>query len=1214
MSQSLLDEESSGRRWNSQTNTDSHSFMVDVLCTVSRHKIANVLLSYIHLLYLFSSIALSMMDRQAEFTTVVKWYDYAYLVITGSFLNSGVNEMRAAVAFSAIYTLCISILVFILALILMRSRLSYPAMRHIFIALWFYVIPLFGPFVNNTFSRSYSVLSIEDDTLFFLLIVLANAVHLIPVFCSAFVNTVSAYDIDHISCANNPIQGVVMQVSLLLSHQLLGFLEHSSNVVYVVMAIVLMALAIYTVIDPPLLHLHLCVSLLAYYIFSFSTAVISLFNHYSLYSVLMCFIGAILVSVFVFCVVRYCIAKRIGGYQEIRAMMFFGKNITEKVNIELKQCTDHQLWTISRASDKIDIPALESVLNHLESQRNKDYLQSFFNSSLSCLVAERKGTIPHVIMSSLMNSAVRQEVRKRRFWESVWSSDVQQIRKNACIVGKHRFILEQNLLENKKMYGSVPELTDLIDRTQRQKKRCCCQVSGYEIILVFVAILSLFSTIDVCLLARNTTCINADFLLMRETLASFSLALSDVWCDSVIGTHFDDFLDLWNESKASKRPAVQQALKTSVTENTLCNLTDIYLQELVRYAQSDFSDPGSILPRNDIFTAYESIFSVDSDFYASIFGPNTPSFEKSLRYIILILNLLAVVYFIVVLSITSKTHGKLCQKLMSISKSQICRFAGPLLESAESERVHVPMAFKKIEWKSAKYDLLALVCSLIVMNTIWFFRELYRHNTQDIRYAMETHFANFAHSDLTNMWLSFAYLRAFMQRDTTYAAIQCDQHLNSLFHYSLAESFLSLFPANMRYIVGYLLSDEKTVRLQEEAQNSLIYVNSELVNMAVMYAAARNLILLQVVVFLLSIVLLLLISFPIIRMISTIPRCENSELKELWSEFVMSEGTEEREHLRRYNPKHLPFVIIKVNSDGKIAFATKKAMETYNINREHVFFSDIDFGFVKTTEINKALNERRYKREVIIIDIDGILTYIYPIFHSDELITDIDSFVFVEMDKSIVHSDMPMDVKDIVKRMFPAIKQAQLPECDEFDQTIVSIVSLRIMNIERLVETESLDVFDKFVKEIIGEMDKAASECQFKRLTVRGNTFDFVCDTEEQKQVQSVFIKTCVSFSSRLLSLISTAVEKYSFHGVHGSAVFFKSTQPKYHIGWTRCAQAGLIGSAQLFANLCHLQFSLNGIALATPHKPNNKIADMSKIATFQESSGKQFDLFIVVK
>ena len=1201
-------------RQDEKAAVSGHPFMVDVLCTVSRHKVANLLLSYVYMLYLFSSIGLSMIDRKSQFTTDVRWYDYIYLVVTGSFLNSGVDATKVVVAFAAIYTLCISITVLILALILMRSRLAYPSMKNIFIGLWFYVIPILGPLANNAFSRSYSVLSIETDTAFFGLIVLANAVHLIPVFCSAFVNTVSAYDIDHISCANNPVQGVVVQVSLLLSHQLLGFLDHSLDVVYVIMAIVLLGMSIYTIIDPPLLSLHLCIALLAYYLFGCSTAIISFFDNYSLYIVLFSFVGSLVVSTILFCGVRYCIAKRCGGFQELRAMMFFGKDITDKVSqVRLKKCTCYQLWVLARASDKIDITSLEMVLTVLESERNKDYLQSFFNSSLTCLVAQRKETIPPNVMSSLLDYAARQDIRKRRFWESVWASDVQQIRKNACVVGKHRLILERNLLDSKTMYGQVPELVELIDTTKRQKRNNLCKVSGYEIFMVFVALLGLLSIVDIYLVSRDTTCLNMDFLIMRDTLASFSIALSDIWCDSLIGEHFGEFVDLWNDTKASTSSAVQNALNTPLVNGSLRNLTEQYLQEMIRYDLSGFADPGFILPNHAIFETYEHIFSADSDFYKSVFGANAPIAEQSLRYLVIMWNVVAVMYFIIVQLVTSRQQRRLCNRLMFISKSQICRFAQLQPESSNEERVQVPMGFKIIEWKSAKYDLLALLCALLVMNTVWYFRESYRANVRNDRAQMELQFTDFAHSDLTGMWMSFAYLMAFMGNDTTYAAIRCDSHLNVLYHFSRAEDFLALFPTNMRSIVGYLLYDEKTVMMQEEAKGILINVSSQLVEMALEHAASQKLILLRAVVFSLAIIMLVCIALPIIRIIAMIPRYENIELQELWSEFVQSEGKEEQPQLARYNPKNLPFVIIKVNSNGQIAFATDKARETYGFGRNHVFFSDIDFGFVKTTEINKALNERRYKREVITIDIDGVLTYIYPIFHSDALITDIESFVFVEMQKSDVQCEMPMDVRNIVKRLFPGIKHA-LPECDEFAQNVVSVVSFKIMNIGHLAETEEVEVFEKFFKDIIDEMDKIALEYQFKRITVSSGTFDFICDTDEQKQVQSVFIKTCVSFSSKLLRLVSSTSEKYALHDIYGSAVFFKGTQLKYHIGHHRCAQAGILGHTHHFATICHRHFTLNAIALATPHKPNNRITDMSKLATFQDETGKQFDLFIVVK
>jgi hypothetical protein len=330
---------------------------------------------------------------------------------------------------------------------------------------------------------------------------------------------------------------------------------------------------------------------------------------------------------------------------------------------------------------------------------------------------------------------------------------------------------------------------------------------------------------------------------------------------------------------------------------------------------------------------------------------------------------------------------------------------------------------------------------------------------------------------------------------------------------------------------------------------------------------------------------------------------EESELFELWNEFI-SQNDSSLGILPGPIPRSdLPFICMKVDSESNIVFATTRAIERYNINHKMSFFN-----LPLPVDCKSYLSDYSTKQIVIVIKCDDLEIYLYPIFHSDKALSKLESFFYLELPN--FHREA-LDPHALFRAVFPALKPPALPQTVHFRDGPTALVSLKIIGIGEWTDRVENETSQMFLGELASGLNNAALESGFVRLHVLGGTALFANDAESQ-QVQLVFFRVCIQFARQIVEMIERLSEKMEVD-VQPSVVFWRGSAVVVHAMDAKGAQADVVGDGCWAGLEIHEKFGVPGIAFACPHKEANRFPNMVRARTWQDSGGRLMDLFLVV-
>jgi hypothetical protein len=1045
---------------------------------------------------------------------------------------------------------------------------------------------------------------------------LGNSVHAFSLFVTAFATTVSAHRIDHVLCAANPIQGALIQISFLVSHQLLGFLQQESRFVNVIGAICTLCFFLYVLFQPPFLCRHLCVSLATYYAFRFSASVYSSRDADSLNVLLILLFVSFAVSFIGIAFLRPFLTKRIGGYHRIHDCIFAGRQISDQISgLNLNQLSVHQVWNLARCADLVDSETMASLLSFLESRQTQEHFDQFFCLSLACRIARgipEASSQPLQILEAFADEFL---ARRKRFWEAVWLSDFARLPALSAELGRHRLLLEQHLRYSRSVNPDSVKLQTLIARAEPIETCSSPPVISVGFVLVIIVFVhACVIDLHFYFTSINSTYLNTEFLDARKVLGAFSLMLSDIWCVDRSGADrfYSEFARLWENLVESGTPATEAVLNSRANGRTFRQLMDDYIDSFRLFRRDPNSTAGLSNPA--VLNMFQTFFVADSAFYRAIFPRQYSVFFSISCGLTVVVPVACICLWYVSFHGRSNRRLRIIHNFFYLSKSTVAAHAGLDVGKLKPQISHLPPKPLGFQWGALRSEATILGLILVIVGCVWLQFFIGVSGVVEERKFMEAHFAHYSHADLIVLWFSFAQLMLSFHQDPTDAALHADQHLEHLYHSSEARYYISLFPANLRTLVGCFLTDDFIVPDPAESQLAMEIVHSALSESVVGHVRFRNLMLLRLLFAFANTIGLLLLAIFALRVLSSLILYEQNELGRQCEEFrAEHEVSTGRDSLPSINPADLPYPIVKVGEDGRIVFATRKAAELYRLERPLSYFNEIDFGYQKMNDINRALNHRKDKAEVIVVsDAENNEIFIYPIFKADSAIPEIESFVFVEVPAADVSSAARVPVQELIKSVFPVLKTPELPQTQPFRQPVVSIVTLQLLGLGRWSDNADPAVVDLFLREIVKAVDQVASESNFVRVHVIGNHICFVADSEEH-QVQLVFFRVCISVGKKLLEAADPIAARFGASEIVSSVLFFRGNQVVHHTPELRCGQSDFLGEWCAYGQQLHLHFGVHGVGYAVGHKPANKFMNMCFLKTFQDINEKSVDLFVVI-
>jgi hypothetical protein len=956
------------------------------------------------------------------------------------------------------------------------------------------------------------------------------------------------------------------------------------------MSIVIVSFAVYTLIDPPFNSLHLSVTLLAYYLFSFAMGLPLASRSWVLIMSLLG--GSLIVSAIICFGVRPWFARRMGGYQSVRELIVRHKSVSSEVmDLNLRNLSNHRVWAIARALDCLDRNAINFLFSFLETNGPRTAMQGFFTFSMGCRISQLFADVPSKASSVVERFAERLKEKHSEFWAAVWRSDLRQILRIATEIGGDNLILEQ--MTEGARGGAI----------MTRQGRCWSSAASI-LLIVFVFAWSSFLLVGAYYSGHEAASLVRDMVAFRKVVSNLALSLGEIWCPEQSANFTAVFAAEWQTLKQNDSPAIKAVLAKDVNGSSFEQKLDDYAAEVFNALNaSNFS--GGLLSDSIFLVLEEAVengSALASDKLNSLQGP----LGRWLDLAFAIAGSAFLIGFVATVALRISQRHKLAKEFLRLPKSAVIRHAGLERSSLSVNHFAIRTPLHALECTQIKTSIRLLVLVVVVAASLFFadhwVHGIYREELSGLVHT----FASYADADMSLLWISFANLLRFFGAPSMSAALRSDSHVDALYRSSYADSILQFFSPSLRLMIGATITRDDAdddLAAGQNAIQSLVYAIGE---HASVHRTYSRLLLVRMIISLVDVVLGCAISFFSVRHLSWHVSAEDGELTVLWNDFISRNGSQLGELPRQIPFSSLPFVGMKVSHDGKFLFATSRAVERYALSNSTFF--DLPFAPDCIAALDASMQNHPTKEIVLTLDWRDSTLLLYPIYHSDCTLSGVDFFFLLELPREAAAR---FDPHALFRFVFPAFVPPSLPQTRACREGPAALLSLKLLGFGAWSDAAPPDSVSFFLRELVAALDRAAAEFSFVRLQFSGAGAIFVNDSEAQ-QTQIVFFRICAQFGRQIME----AVEKISREietGLQPSIVFWRASAVVCRAMCAKAAQSDIIGDGYWTASEIHDNYGLPGMAFSCPHKETNRFPNMVRAKTWQDMSGRHMDFFVVI-